>query len=74
MLKVHRDRDSSASRVNNYPNGIEISIRGDSNSSAATGTKNSSLSLSVGTRILILGDLFHPFQDLAFLTTARMSI
>ena len=47
MLKVHRDRDSSASRANNYPNGIEISIRGDSNSSAATGTKNSSLSLSV---------------------------
>jgi hypothetical protein len=47
MLRVHRDRDSSASRANNYPNGIEISIRGNSNPSSATGSKNDSLSLSV---------------------------
>ena len=47
MLKVHRDRDSSASRANNYPNGIEISIRGNSSTGSATGTKNSSLALSV---------------------------
>jgi hypothetical protein len=47
MLRVHRDRDSSASRANNYPNGIEISIRGNSSTGSATGTKNDSLSLSV---------------------------
>jgi hypothetical protein len=47
MLRVHRDRDVSTSRANNYPNGIEISIRGNSSTGAATGTKNSSLALSV---------------------------
>lgn len=47
MLKVHRDRQASTSRANNYPNGIEISISGDSSSSSATGSKNGSLSLSV---------------------------
>jgi len=47
MLKVHRDRDTTTSRANNYPNGIEISIGGNSNTGAATGAKNNSLALCV---------------------------
>ncbi len=47
MLKVHRDRSPATSRANNYPNGIEISIRGNSDPASATGSKNNSLALAV---------------------------
>jgi hypothetical protein len=47
ILKIHRDRESSPNtRDNNYPNGLEISMRGASSTGSA-GSKNKSLSMLV---------------------------
>lgn len=47
ILKIHRDRESPPNtRDNNYPNGLEISMRGASSTGSA-GSKNKSLSMLV---------------------------